>query len=213
MSSTQTTNKKWLKYLPAALGIAAVIAAFGLALLLKQLLHKDKVEPKKMVQQVTILTPPPPPPPPPEQKEQEVEEEIPEEKIEEAAPEQGPEESPGQDLGVDADGAAGGDSFGLVAKKGGRGLLGGGGYEQLVRQEINEIILENPRLKHMEYVANVTVEISDSGEFARLDVELVSGDKEAAAILKQTLADKRRLSRPRPLEAASLVKLRIKSVL
>ncbi|HAZ42809.1 MAG TPA: TonB-dependent receptor, partial [Methylococcaceae bacterium] len=42
-------------------------------------------------------------------------------------PEQAEEPPPGENLGVDADGAAGGDSFGLVGKKGGSGFLGGGG--------------------------------------------------------------------------------------
>jgi periplasmic protein TonB len=208
-------KKNWMKYLPALLGALIVIAAVVAMLLVGRLLHKDKVEQKKMVQQVTILNPPlPPPPPPPQEKPPEVkEEEIPPEEVEEAAPDNAQEEAPGQDLGVDAEGAAGGDSFGLVGKKGGRGILGGGGYEQFVRQEINEFIVEEPRLKHMAYVANVTLQISDSGEFEKFDVELVSGDQEALQILKKIIADKRRLSRPKPLEAASLVKLRIKSVL
>ena len=72
---------------------------------------------------------------------------------------------------------------------------------------------KSPRLKHLAYTANVTLQIADSGELEKYDVELLSGDPQAVQILNKIFAEKRRLSRPRPLEAASLVKLRIKSVL
>lgn len=213
--NTKPRQKRWLKWLPALLGVVALAAAVLLAVFLAKHFQQDKPEQKKMVQQVTILTPPPPPPPPPKEEleQPEVKEDIPEEPIEEAVPEAGPDAAPGQDLGVDAEGGAGGDGFGLVAKKGGRGLLGGGGYEQFVRQEINEAILEDSRLKHLEYVAVLNLQIGAGGEFESIDVELVSGDAEALALLKKLLAQKHKLSRARPLEAAGGIKLRIKSVL
>jgi periplasmic protein TonB len=208
-------KKSWLKFLPAALGVLIVIVAIVAAMLLKNYFHVDKADQKKQIQQVTIVTPPPPPPPPPKEeiKEPEVKEEIPEDKPEEAAPDNEAEAPAGEDLGVDADGTAGGDGFGLLAKKGGRGLLGGSGYEQTVRQEINEAILENSRLKHMEYVATINLKLSDSGEFEKFEIEMVSGDNEAKTLLEEVLRKKHRMLKPRPLEAASLVKLRIKSVL
>jgi protein TonB len=168
-----------------------------------------------MVQQITVLTPPPPPPPPPPQ-EQIEEPEVQEEPIKDetqAPPDDAAEQSPAQDLGVDAEGGAGGDSFGLVGRKGGQGLLGGGGYEQHVRQEINEFILEDARLKRMDYVAVLTLKIGDGGEFEQFEVEIVNGNTEAADIIRKILRDKRKLAKPRPLEAASVVKLRVKSVL
>ena len=209
------SGKSWLKYLPAAIGVAIAIAAVIAALLLRSFFHVEKSEQKKQIQQITIIAPPPPPPPPPKEeiKEPEVKEDIPEEKPDQAAPENDAEAPAGEDLGVDADGAAGSDGFGLVGKKGGHGLLGGSGYEQVVRQEINEAIIENQRLKHMQYVAIVNLKLSDSGEFESFDVEMVSGDNEAKAMLEETLRKKHRMSKPRPLEAAGLVKLRIKSVL
>lgn len=208
------SGKPWLKYLPAVIGTTIVIAAVFAAMLLKSFFHVEKSEQRKQIQQITIIAPPPPPPPPKEEiKEPEVKEEIPEEKLDEAAPENDAEAPAGEDLGVDADGSAGSDGFGLVGKKGGHGLLGGSGYEQVVRQEINEAIIENQRLKHMQYVAIVNLKLSDSGEFESFDVEMVSGDSEVKAMLEETLRKKRRMSKPRPLEAASLVKLRIKSVL
>ena len=209
------SKKTWLKYLPAALIAVVVIIALIVALLLKQFFHVEKSEQKKQIQQVTLIAPPPPPPPPPQEeiKEPEVKEDIPEEQPEEAAPNNDADAPAGEDLGVDAEGGAGGDGFGLVGKKGGRGLLGGSGYEQVVRQEINEAIIENTRLKHLEYVAVVNLALSDSGEFEKFDIELISGDAEAKALLEEVLRKKHRMSKPRPLEAANSVKLRIKSVL
>jgi protein TonB len=210
-----TPKKRWLKYLPAVIVAAVVILALVAALLLKDFFHIEEASQKKQIQQITVIAAPPPPPPPPKEeiKEPEVEEEIPEEPIEEAAPENDAEAPAGEDLGVDADGSAGGDGFGLVAKKGGRGLLGGSGYEQVVRQEINEAIISNDRLKRLEYVAVVTLRLGDDGSFEDVDVELTSGDAEAKALLEDVLRKKRGMSKPRPLEAASLVKLRVKSVL
>jgi hypothetical protein len=65
----------------------------------------------------------------------------------------------------------------------------------------------------MDYIAVVTLKIKDSGEFEQFDVEISSGDQAAADIIRKILQEKRRLSKPRPLEAASVVKLRIRSVL
>ncbi len=219
MQKNAATNKasrnSWLKHLPAIIGVAIVVVALTAAVLLKKFFHIDKAEQKKQIQQVTIVTPPPPPPPPPKEeiKEPEVKEEIPEEAPEEAAPDNEAEAPAGADLGVDAEGGAGGDGFGLIGKKGGRGLLGGSGYEQTVRQEINEAVLENQRLKHMEYIAIVSLKLADSGEFEKVDVEVVSGDGEAKSLIEDVLRKKHRMSKPRPLEPASLAKLRIKSVL
>lgn len=213
--SQQVPNNRWLKSLLALAVGFLLLAIAGGVFWLSKYAKKEPPPQKKMIQQVTIVTPPPPPPPPPEPvKQPEIkEEEIPKEAVTETPPEAGPEQSSSPDLGVDAEGGAGGDGFGLVGKKGGRGLLGGGGYEQVVRQEINEIILENERLKHMAYVATITLRIGDGGELEQVHVELVSGEREAFELLKKILEEKRKLSRPRPLEAASLVKLRVKSVL
>ncbi len=218
VSLNQSTEKRsrWLRYLPAAVAVSVIVIAIVMVLLLKSFFHKEKAEPKKQIQQVTIIAPPPPPPPPPPKEdipEPEVQEEILEEAPTEAAPDNESDASAGEDLGVDAEGSAGGDSFGLVGKKGGRGLLGGSGYEQVVRQEINEAIVEHSRLKRMEYVAVISVRISDSGAFEKFDVELISGDEEVKALLEEVLRKKQSMSKPRPMEAASLVKLRVKSVL
>lgn len=212
--SQNPAGKKWLKHLPVIIGAGLVLIALTVGLLLKSAFHTDEGPQKKMVQQITMITPPPPPPPPPpkeEIKEPEVKEEPIKEETE-APPQDTPDQSPAPEA---AEGAAtGNDGFGLGKNTGrGWGTGGGGGYEQYVRQEINELVTENARLKRMDYVAMLTLEIGAGGELERCDVEIVAGDQTAGEILKKLLNDKRKLSKPRPLEAASVVKLRVKSVL
>jgi hypothetical protein len=206
--------KQWLKFFPAAAIVILIALALVVGLYLKKLFHTDEPQQKKMVQKITVLNPPPPPPPPPpkeEIKEPEVKEE-PIKKEAEAPPKDTPEEAAAPEAAAGA--ATGNDSFGL-GKNTGRAWGGGtgGAYEQSVRQEINEFILENARLKHMDYIVMLTLKIGDGGEFEQFDVETVNGDKQAADIIRKILTDKRKLAKPRPLEAASSVKLRIKSVL
>jgi periplasmic protein TonB len=206
--------KKWLRFLPAIL----IVLLIGLAIIggvyLKDIFHKDDAPQKKMVQQITMMNPPPPPPPPPpkeEIEEPEVEEEPIEEETE-APPDEAAEQAPAQEASEGA--ATGNDGFGLAKNTGrGWGLGAGGGYEQHVRQEINEFILEHERLKHMDYIAMLTLRIGEGGEFESFEVEIVSGAPEAGDIIRKILRDKRKLAKPRPLEAASVVKLRIKSIL
>jgi protein TonB len=169
-----------------------------------------------MVQQVTIMTPPPPPPPPPPQPEEMKEPEIKEEPIKdetEAPPnDEQQEDAPSNEASADAQ--SGNDVFGQQKNTGrGWGTGRGGGYEQLVRAEINEFITDNDRLKRLDYIAEVTLRIAQSGEFEQFDVKIVSGDQEAGDLIRTVLKNKRKLAKPRPLEAPSVVKLRVKSVL
>ena len=77
------------------------------------------------------------PPPPVKEKlpEPEIQKELPKQSVEQVieAPQNSPQDSPqdntpaGAELGVEGEGGAGSDGFGLVGKKGGRSLIGGGG--------------------------------------------------------------------------------------
>ncbi|OHB25196.1 MAG: hypothetical protein A2X84_12790 [Desulfuromonadaceae bacterium GWC2_58_13] len=107
--------------------------------LLKTFLFADDPRARRQIHMVTLVKPPPPPPPP----EEEPPPPEPEEEIVEPEPEQAPEtpdesadDTPAsENLGVDAEGTAGGDSFGLVGNKGGRSLIGGGlGESSLLRK-------------------------------------------------------------------------------
>jgi hypothetical protein len=116
----------WMRWGGVALGL---VAAVLIALWLKDMLVSDGPVRKPTIQQITLIKPPPPPPKPPEEKppEPEVKEEV---KLDEPQPtpeQQAEAPPPGPDLGVDAEGTGSGDGFGLVGKKGGSELIGGGG--------------------------------------------------------------------------------------
>lgn len=204
---------KWLKHLPAiAIAVFAVLAVLGV-FLLKDYFHGDSAPQKKMIQQITVITPPPPPPPPPPEQEKppEVKEQI---KEAETPPDKPQEQQADKSPAPEQDPNASGEGPTIAAGTGGGiGAGVGGGYEQYVRHEINDWVVENPKLKRMDYIAMLTLQISDSGEIEHTEVEIISGDAAAGELLKKLLSDKRKLSKSRPLEAASLVKLRIKSVL
>jgi TonB family protein len=114
-------------------GMVIALLLTGILFLVKIFLAPDTGHRKDLVA-VTLLKPPPPPeqkekPPEPEQPKEQPKENIvtpneaqqPQDQNDDSPP-------PGADLGVDAEGGAGGDSFGLVGKKGGRAItLGGGG--------------------------------------------------------------------------------------
>ena len=196
-----SARTKIAKQLPAILTVLAIVLAVALAFFMKSIFFKDDIQQKKMVQQITVLTPPPPPPPPPEveQQQEEIEEEVIEEQPDESMPDEGMDEAPGEELGLDSDGSAGSDGFGLVAKKGGRGLLGGG-YHTTVQAEIQKILMGDDELKYMEYEAIVKVYISDDGSFERFSIEIIGGDEKAERELERLFSSIQGIGKPRPIE-------------
>ena len=181
--------------------LVAIVFFIAVVLIIKSLLPEDVPEQKKRVQQITVLAPPPPPPPPPppEIEEPEIEEEVIEPEMDEALPDEGPEESAAEDLGIDADGSAGGDDFGLVARKGGRGILGGS-YSATVRAEINKALLKDEALKFMGYEAIITVWLTASGEFSKVQVSVVEGGQKVAEELERFFAELGGIGKAKPLE-------------
>lgn len=218
-------NKKhlFIRYLPVAVGIVLVIAV-GVGVYLLQGLFEKPAQAKKQVQQITVIQPPPPPPPPPpEQKPPEPEPEP--EKIEEPEPEPEPETPepaeapPGEDLGVDAEGGAGGDAFGLVGKKGGRGLIGGGGgnaliwYGQQLQREIAEALQKTlgEKARGKRYAVTASVWIGGDGSVTRAELNAGSGNAEVDAALRDALSGLRLRLKAPPENMPQPVKIRIRS--
>jgi protein TonB len=228
-------NKRWLRYLPAGLSaLAILLVAVGVYVFRD--FFQAPVTGKKQVQQVTVMQPPPPPPPPPEVKPPEPE--VKEEKIEEPEPEPEPEPQPepdssepppGEDLGVDAEGGAGGDSFGLVGKKGGRGLvgsgngagtgrIGGGGnafiyYGQQVGQSIQDELHRNlkDKARSSSYSAVVHLWINPDGSVGRVELANSSGTAEIDEALKVALRGIHDRFKPPPEKMPQPLKIRIRS--
>lgn len=115
-----------------------VCLAGGGMYVVKAVLSDDSPQKKSSFTNITLMKPPPPPevkekPPEPEQvKQTEKKEEIftpgPQDMAnQDNSPGEKDNTPAGDTLGVDAEGTAGSDAFGLVAKKGGRSILSGGG--------------------------------------------------------------------------------------
>jgi protein TonB len=200
-----------IRYLPVIFGL--LLAALIIYLAIKFLdTESEQPQRKKVVQQVTLIAPPPPPPPPPEQEpeEQQPEEQAPVDEMDEAMPDEDMGEDAGNDLGLDADGAAGADGFGLLARKGGRGIVGGG-YGALVVQEINALLVDDERLRSKEYTVLVKIWISENGDIERFKIDKKSGDETVVATLQSVLARLGTISEGPPLELPQPIRLRIKS--
>lgn len=192
-------SKEFIRYLPLAAGVVLVLLIAVGVYFVKDMFQKP-AQVKKQVQQITILQPPPPPPPPPPEIKQ-PEPEIKEEKIEEPEPEPEAKEEeaeapPGEELGVDAEGGAGGDAFGLVGKKGGRGLIGGGGGNAIlwyggqlskgVEKEL-ERLLETGKARQAGYSVVLSIWVADDGKVSRAELNSSSGKPEVDAEIKSAL--------------------------
>jgi TonB family protein len=191
---------KWLRNLPITIGVVLTVVIAVAVYFLKDQFQKP-VQSKKVVQQITIIQPPPPPPPPPpEQKPPEPE--VKEEKIPEPEPEKEPEpapekaeQPPGEELGVDADGSAGADGFGLVGKKGARGLLGGTGgskiiwYGGQVKQKLEEELyaLLDEVARKSSYVLYLNIWVGADGRVTKAELADASDKPEVDAAVRKIL--------------------------
>jgi len=208
---------KLIRFLPILIGIllTAVVIYFAVMLLTTS---DDEPARKKVVQQVTILAPPPPPPPPPpkieqppepkEQKEVDIpepEEDIPD--IPDAPP-------MGDDLGLDADGSAGSDAFGMIGRKGGRGLLDGDPnlmYAAKLQKQIEELLVDNEEVRVKAYSVVAQLWIGQDGSVTRAKLSRSTGDKDIDQALVEMLTGMAMLSQSPPEGMPQPVKLRISS--
>ncbi|MBU1690485.1 MAG: TonB C-terminal domain-containing protein [Gammaproteobacteria bacterium] len=190
-----------------------------LGLGLKDLLVSDKPAKKPRLQQITLVKPPPPPPPEKKPPEPEIKKE--EVKIEQPKPEEAPrpadnEPPAGKDLGVDADASGSGDGFGLVGRKGGRDLLAGAGgkyagYTTLLRQQIQEIMSRDKRLRSANYKAVVRIWMTRDGRVDRFEMVGSTGYPDTDSSIKQALASMPSLKEAPPEDMPQPIKMRITS--
>jgi protein TonB len=171
---------------------------------------------KKVAQEIHIIRPPPealPPPPPPPPPDEKVD--IPDPQPE-PDPVQSNEPPPGEQLGLDAEGTAGGDGFGLAARKGGRDLLASGGsafswYAGLLKNEILDRLQEEQRARSGSYSVLVRVWVRHDGSIERISLAQSSGDKERDRAIESALARISRISQSPPADMPQPVSLRIVS--
>jgi periplasmic protein TonB len=217
-------KKHFRVYLPRILGGVVLFAVIGYMIYFVVNLKGDKTDKKeKKPQQVTLVKPPPPPPPPPKV---EKPPEPPKEKIEEPVPEPEPEPEepvpdveeapPGEDLGLDAEGGAGSDGFGLVGRKGGRGLFGGGGggspfarYGKMAANEIREVLSENEKLRRKGYTAVGKLWLEPDGTVKKIELARGSNDSDIDELLVRTLNKLKKINEPPPSTMEQPIKFKI----
>jgi protein TonB len=205
-----------LKHLPAAIGVLLVLGVvLGLVKMVKGLQDKDEKPAREVPQIVQIVRPPPPPEaPPPPPPEEEVEEPLPQDTPE---PEPTDEAPPGAELGLDAEGVAGGDAFGLAARKGGSDIIGGGGgaafawYTGLIKDGILDALSEDERVRKGNYKLTVRVWLAQDGRVERIALVDSTGNAQLDAAVEQALGRMRRVREAPPLEMPQPVTLRIVS--
>ncbi len=217
-------NIRYLRLLPAVAITVAVVVVIALLFWLKQILSEPMAAPKLKTQQITLIRPPPPPPPPkqeepPPEPEQKVETPEPEIEPQPDAPQDQPsDDAPaGDDLGLDADGGGAGDGFGLVGRKGGRSLIGGGGgdarfgwYTRRLDQDLTEFFNGYKELRKLKrYSVDLNLWIDASGRVERYQVENVSGDS-TREMIRMVLTGLERVSPP-PEGTPQPVRLRLSS--
>lgn len=208
-------KQKAFSKVPIIAGTVIVVVVAGLLIyVVRNLMEKKADGPKRQVAQVVkLIRPPPPPPeqPPP----------PPPEKAEEKIPQETPEPTPQQDtpaesLGVDADASAGGDGFGLAARKGGRDLLGTNGgafawYTGMLKDTIQEKLSEDERVRRGSYAAVVRVWVATDGRVERVKLAQSTGDKARDSAIEESLAKLSRVREAPPIEMPQPVTLRIVS--
>ncbi|MGR8919607.1 MAG: TonB C-terminal domain-containing protein [Gammaproteobacteria bacterium] len=175
-------RSKFQRYLPAIGGSMVIVIVLGGVYLFGKGMGGGAPPKPPEIQEISIVVPPPPPPPPPEMEkppEPEIEEvEVPEpdpEPLEDVA--EADEPPPGEQLGLDAEGVAGADGFGLAARKGGRGLIGGGDretwYASRLERDIETAFARNRDLRRREFSVTLRLWIARTGAIE--DSEMVRG--------------------------------------
>ena len=218
--SPATTKQRLRRYVPLLAitgGVVGVVAV--IAWLLISAIGEPVKPTKKAIQQVQIIRPPPPPPkveetPPEPELEEEVEIEEPEDVADVPDLDQPPL---GDQLGLDAEGVAGGDAFGLLARRGGRDLLAGGGqdrfawYAGILRSELGERLGEERKIRQSRYNVVVRLWIADDGRLERLELASSTGDRALDRDLVAALEAIPRISEAPPADLPQPVRLRIVS--
>lgn len=198
-------SSSYLRFLPGVIITATVVMVIALLIWLKQILSEPVVAPKLKAQQVVLIKlPPPPPPPPPKQEPPPEPEQVetPQDEPEPDMPDDPVDDAPaGDDLGLDADGGVGGDGFGLVGRKGGRGLIGGGGdakgwYARRMQQGLLEFFNAYKDLRKINgYSVELTLWLDASGRVERYQVGKVSGEV-TRDLIQAVMADLTQLDAP-----------------
>jgi periplasmic protein TonB len=211
-------QRKRNRFLPVIVGgVMVTTLGVGAFALVRNFLQSTPAPSKPLVQEVHLIRPPPPPPdlppPPPPPPEEKVNVPDPQDKPD---PTPSNEPPPGEQLGLDAEGSAGGDEFGLAARKGGRDLLASGGsayawYAGLLKNQILDQLNGEKRARSGEYSLIVRVWVRNDGSVERVRIMQGSGNRERDQAIETALSRITRLSQAPPADMPEPISLRIVS--
>lgn len=208
-------RRPWYKKAPMLSGMVVVcLAILGMVWVARSIMASKQQKPERMVQNITVIRPPPPPPeqpppPPPEKIQQQIQQQ--------SEPEPTPDNAPAQtpNLGLDADGGAGDDGFGLAARKGESGIGTGGAvfawYTGKLKDEVNDRLASDPKLRAKKYTVGVRVWIETDGRIKQVRVSTSSGNHDIDTEIAAALSQINRLSAAPPLEMPQPITLQIVS--
>jgi periplasmic protein TonB len=210
------------KYWPYMVGGVIAVGFAGVVYALVQSLSGSAPPPKPQIQQISLVQPPPPPPPPPKMEEEPPPEPEMEEVVEnepEPVPDdiaESDEAPPGDDLALDADGVAGSDGFGLAARKGGKGLIGGAGsrfgwYAGLLKNDIHAALAEVDDIRKDRYSVIVRIWVGEDGTVTESEIVRGTGKAEVDRAISDVLRRQLRLSEAPPADMPQPIKIRITS--
>ncbi len=195
-------------------GIGAVLLIAGFVWFVHTMMGMKKSKPERLVQTIQVIRPPPPPPeqpppPPPEKAEEQLPKDQPE-----PTPDQ-PDQSPDQPLGVDAEGSAGGDAFGLAARRGGSDLIGGGGsapyawYTNRMRDQLKERLAAAPCTKSAKGSVSTRIVVGADGRVKQIRLTTTTGNSRVDECVDRVLASITSIGDPPPPGMPEQVNLKV----
>jgi protein TonB len=195
-------------------GVFGLLLVLGFVWFVRTMVTGKVGKPGRQVQTVQLIRPPPPPPdqppPPPAQKTQQ---ELPKD-----VPEPTPDNTPApadQPLGIDADGSAGGDAFGLAARRGGSDLVGGSGsapfawYQNRITDAIRERLAAVPCAKSAKGSLSIHLLMDADGRFKQVQLATTTGNRQVDQCLETALTAMPRMSDPLPPGMPEQVNIKI----
>ena len=205
-------------YLPKIIGgVILLVAIIYVFKIIGSFVSQPPVKHEKKIMPIELFKPPPPPPPPPKV------DKIPEpevENIEEPEPEPEPlpdvpDQQPAADTGLDAEGTAGSDAFGMVGRKGGRGLLGGGDpnawYAGSIKDSLVEILSEHDELRKKSFSAHIKIWMNPDGSVLRYEMSRSSNDDGIDKLLHKLVSQFKKAKEAPPPGMKQPIKLKISS--
>jgi protein TonB len=201
MADKRTLRRNVSRLAGAVFGLLLIV---GFVWFVRTMMAGKTTKMQRQVQVVQVIRPPPPPPPdqPPP---------PPPEKTQEALPKDEPEPAPDntpapadQPLGLDAEGSAGGDAFGLAARRGGSDLVGGTGsapfarYTNRITDAIRDRLSSVACAKGAKGSLTIHLLMEADGRFKQVQLATTTGDRQVDQCIDSALTSMPSMSDPLP---------------